>query len=165
MRDWLKMVRLAYDDVEAGGSLMSSPLVAAPYEQALIGGLLTVQANTSVSIASENPSSSISRAVRMAVGLLEARPSHAWKVAELATEVGVSTRTLQEGFQRDLDTTPLEYWRRTRLQRAYTDLLAADPAAVSVTEVAAQWGFFHLGRFSQAYRAQFGELPSQTLVR
>ncbi|TQL67065.1 AraC family transcriptional regulator [Nocardioides albertanoniae] len=165
VRDWLKMVRLAYDNVEAGGSLMSSPLVAAPYEQALIGGLLTVQANTSLEIAPEHASSSISRAVRMAVDLLEAQPDRAWKVAELAKAVGVSPRTLQEGFQRDLGTTPLEYWRRARLERAYADLLAADASAVSVTEVAAQWGFFHLGRFSQAYRAQFGELPSQTLMR
>lgn len=165
VRDWMKMVRLAYDNVEAGGTLMRSPLVAAPYEQALIGGLLSVQANTSLQVASERASPGISRAVRMAVDLLEAQPNHAWKVAELAKAVGVSTRTLQEAFQRDLDTTPLEYWRRTRLGRAYTDLLAADATATSVTEVAAQWGFFHLGRFSQAYRAQFQELPSQTLMR
>ena len=26
-------------------------------------------------------------------------------------------------------------------------------------------GFFHLGRFSQAYRARYQELPSQTLAR
>ncbi|WP_406035711.1 AraC family transcriptional regulator [Nocardioides sp. NBC_00163] len=165
VRDWLKMVRLAYDNVEAGGSLLSSPLVAAPYEQALIGGLLTIQANTSLEIVSEAGSPTISRAARMAVDLLEAHPERPWKVAELAQRVGVSTRTLQEAFQRDLDTTPLEYWRRTRLDRAYTDLLAADATATSVTEVAAQWGFFHLGRFSQAYRAQFQELPSQTLMR
>jgi len=165
VRDWLKMVRLAYDNVEAGGSLLNSPLVAAPYEQALIGGLLTIQANTSLEIVSETGSPTISRAARMAVDLLEAHPERPWKVAELAQRVGVSTRTLQEAFQRDLDTTPLEYWRRTRLDRAYTDLLAADATATSVTEIAAHWGFFHLGRFSQAYRAQFQELPSQTLMR
>lgn len=165
VRDWLKMVRLAYDNVEAGGSLMSSPLVAAPYEQALIGGLLTIQANTSLTLVSESASPTLSRAVRMAVDLLEAHPARPWKVAELAQEVGVSTRTLQEAFQRDLDTTPLEYWRRTRLDRAHSDLLAADATATSVTAIAAQWGFFHLGRFSQAYRAQFQELPSQTLMR
>jgi AraC-like DNA-binding protein len=165
VRDWLKMVRLAYDNVEAGGALMSSPLVAAPYEQALIGGLLTIQANTSLEIVSENFSPTLSRAVRMAVDLLEAHPERPWKVADLARQVGVSTRTLQEAFQRDLDTTPLEYWRRTRLDRAHSDLLAADATATSVTAIAARWGFFHLGRFSQAYRAQFQELPSQTLMR
>ncbi|OIJ24965.1 AraC family transcriptional regulator [Nocardioides luteus] len=165
VRDWLKMVRLAYDNVEAGGSLMSSPLVAAPYEQALIGGLLTIQANTSLTLVTESSSPTISRAVRMAVDLLEAHPERPWKVADLAQQVGVSTRTLQEAFQRDLDTTPLEYWRRTRLDRAHSDLLAADATATSVTAIAARWGFFHLGRFSQAYRAQFQELPSQTLMR
>jgi len=37
--------------------------------------------------------------------------------------------------------------------------------ARSVTEVALYHGFLHLGRFSEAYRKRFGELPSQTWRR
>jgi AraC-like DNA-binding protein len=51
------------------------------------------------------------------------------------------------------------------MERARRDLLAADPQADSVTDIAARWGFFHLGRFSQAYRCAYSELPSQTLAR
>jgi len=50
------------------------------------------------------------------------------------------------------------------MERARRDLLDADPAQASVTDIAARWGFFHLGRFSQAYRAMYQELPSQTLA-
>jgi AraC-like DNA-binding protein len=43
-------------------------------------------------------------------------------------------------------------------------LEAATPAA-TVTEVATECGFFHLGRFSARYRQAFGEVPSSTLAR
>ena len=35
--------------------------------------------------------------------------------------------------------------------------------AVSVADTAFKWGFSHLGRFSAAYRREFGELPRETL--
>jgi len=34
-----------------------------------------------------------------------------------------------------------------------------------VTEIATQWGFTHMGRFSIEYRLRFGESPSETLSR
>jgi transcriptional regulator GlxA family with amidase domain len=83
-------------------------------------------------------------------------------VVELAAQVSVSVRTLQEGFRRSLDTTPMTYLRRLRLQKVHDELAAAAPGAVSVTDVAARWGFVHLGRFAGAYRSEFGERPSQT---
>ena len=51
--------------------------------------------------------------------------------------------------------------RRIRLQLVRRDLLAAGPEE-RVTDVAMRWGFYHLGRFSRLYAAQFGELPSAT---
>jgi AraC-like DNA-binding protein len=162
-RAWLRLVHLALDDIEAGGALFKSPLAATHFEQTLIAGLLAAQPNNWQTIAPpETPCPPI---VRSVVDLIEAEPERPWRLAELAAHAGVSARTLQEAFQRELGTSPLERLRRTRMERARAELLTADPSALSVTDIAVKWGFFHLGRFAQAYRAMYHELPSQTLSR
>ncbi len=82
---------------------------------------------------------------------------------DIAAAVSVSARSVQYAFRRHLDTTPLEYLRRVRLDRAHRDLKAADPAHDTVTAIAGRWGFSHAGRFSLAYKAAFGTAPSHTL--
>lgn len=163
VRSWLRLVRLAVDDLDAGGSLFQSPLAASSFEQAVIAGLLSAQPNSAG--AAVAPAVFGSRAVRVVTATVEAAPDRPWRLADLAQAAGVSARTLQEAFQRELDVTPLEYVRRVRLDRVRKDLLDADPTTASVTDIASRWGFFHLGRFSQVYRATFQELPSQTLGR
>jgi transcriptional regulator GlxA family with amidase domain len=56
--------------------------------------------------------------------------------------------------------TPMTYLRRVRLERARQDL---QENSGSVSDIANRWGFSNLGRFSHAYREQFGETPSATL--
>ena len=77
---------------------------------------------------------------------------------------GVSVRSLQAQFRHDLGQTPTAYVRNRRLERARADLADAAPGSgVTVTDVAARWGFTHFGRFAATYRARFGETPSHTL--
>lgn len=162
-RAWLRLVHLALDDIDAGGALFRSSLAATHFEQTLISGLLALQPNTAHDVPA--PERHCPPVVRAVIDLIEAEPERAWRIAELARHVGVSPRTLQQAFHRELGMSPLERLRRTRMERARHDLLAADPTVTSVTDVAARWGFFHLGRFAQTYRAMYQELPSQTLAR
>ena len=60
---------------------------------------------------------------------------------------------------------PYDYLTKTRLDRARRALLSGDPAFRTVTAVAVDHGFSHLGRFSRDYREAFGELPRETLAR
>jgi AraC-like DNA-binding protein len=97
----------------------------------------------------------------------------AWIGAHLAEPItferlrafaGVSSRCLQKACLARWGQTPIELVATRRLHRA-RGLLAARPAAASVTEVAINCGFTHLGRFAGLYRRTFGESPSDTLGR
>jgi transcriptional regulator GlxA family with amidase domain len=84
-------------------------------------------------------------------------------LSDIAAAVNVSPRSVQYTFRHHLGTTPLEYLRRVRLDRAHRDLQAANPAVDTVTAIAGRWGFSHAGRFSIVYRKAFGRPPRQTL--
>jgi transcriptional regulator GlxA family with amidase domain len=101
--------------------------------------------------------------VRRAVDAVQAGPEEPFTVADLARVAWVSVRTLQAGFRRYLGCTPMEYLRDVWLSGVHDDLRAADPRQTTVTAVAHQWGFFHLGRFAGAYQARYHTTPSQTL--
>lgn len=85
-------------------------------------------------------------------------------ISGMAAAAGVSVRALQANFRRFLNTTPMAYLRQLRLEGAHHDIVNAHPSS-TVAEIARRWGFMHLGRFSQEYRATFGVVPSADLAR
>jgi len=85
-------------------------------------------------------------------------------LTDLCAFLGVSERTLQYSFRALMDTTPQAYWRVLRLNAARGALLSRQAADNTVTAIAHEHGFFHLGRFALDYRRQFGESPSTTLT-
>ncbi|NKR46022.1 helix-turn-helix domain-containing protein [Rhodococcus hoagii] len=86
-------------------------------------------------------------------------------LTDLTAVSGSSARTLQNQFLRHFDRTPIQYIRDVRLRGVRDDLLHPDSPDVTVTDVAASWGFYNLGRFSSLYREVYGESPSETLRR
>lgn len=85
-------------------------------------------------------------------------------IVEICNVIGVSERTLQYAFRSYVDMPPLAYLRLCRLHRVRTILKASDPHLTTVTAVAMQFGFLHLGRFALEYRQLFNEPPSITLA-
>ena len=104
-------------------------------------------------------------AVVMAARELVSRPmNHAMTVDDLCVHLHVTRRTLQNHFQRVVGESPADFLKAVRLNACRRRLREARAgAALTVQEVAAQWGFFHMGHFSADYKAMFGELPSLTL--
>jgi AraC-like DNA-binding protein len=86
-------------------------------------------------------------------------------VTDLCRAAAVSERALEYAFKETMGLTPTAYLIRLRLHRARQALLAATQASTTVSAVALDWGFWHFGDFSRAYRECFGELPSDTLRR
>ena len=85
-------------------------------------------------------------------------------MADLVSVCGVAERTLTKHFRAFLGLSPLSYLRRLRLA-AVRETLISGASGASVTKVATQYGFTHLGRFAVQYRRCFGEAPSATLRR
>jgi len=89
--------------------------------------------------------------------------NHAMTVDDLCAQLHVTRRTLQNHFQRVVGESPADFLKAVRLNACRRRLRESEAAMVAIQEVAAQWGFFHMGHFSADYKAMFGELPSQTL--
>ena len=103
------------------------------------------------------------RTLRRAIDFIHENAHRDIGLSDIAAAIGVTPRSVQYIFRRHLSTTPLEYLRRVRLDRAHRDLLAADPAVDTVMAIAGRWQFGHPGRFSIAYKEAFGTPPSRTL--
>jgi AraC family transcriptional regulator, ethanolamine operon transcriptional activator len=86
-------------------------------------------------------------------------------VTDLCRAAAVSERALQYAFKEVMGLTPVAYLIRLRLHRVRQALLAATHGSTTVSAVALDWGFWHFGEFSRAYKDCFGELPSDTLRR
>lgn len=87
-------------------------------------------------------------------------------VARICSELHVPRRTLQYSFEDVFGLSPVRVLRALRLngvRRALQQSPLSD--CMTIGDVAAQWGFWHLSHFSAAYKAQFGELPSQAMQR
>ena len=80
-------------------------------------------------------------------------------VGDLAARCGLGLRALQKNFLRHFDTTPGEFLRGQRLDKARKLILGG---SFTVTQAAFEAGFVHLGHFSANYERRFGELPSTT---
>jgi AraC-like DNA-binding protein len=106
-----------------------------------------------------------SRIVERAEAFALARGDAALCVGDLCRAAAVSERTLENAFNEVVGLSPMAYLVRLRLHRVRRALLAGCPASTTVTAEALNWGFWHFGEFSRAYKTCFGELPSATLRR
>ena len=76
--------------------------------------------------------------------------------ADLAEEVGMSTRQLERLFRRYLNRSPKRYYMELRLQKARNLLMQTD---MSVINVALACGFASPSHFSKCYRAHYQTTP------
>jgi transcriptional regulator GlxA family with amidase domain len=77
----------------------------------------------------------------------------------------VSEHTLEYAFQEIMGMSPVAYLTKLRLHRVRKALRMATHGSTTVSTQALNWGFWHFGDFSRAYKDYFGELPSETLRR
>lgn len=96
---------------------------------------------------------------------IETNYAEAIGIDTLCRESGVGVRTLQRCFRKYFDTSISEYLKIIRLDAARRSLMNADLRKDSVTTIAIEHGFTHMGRFSQQFYEKYGVFPKEVLER
>lgn len=104
-------------------------------------------------------------AVHRCLEYIEGRMGESVTLPDLSNISGLRPRSLINAFEAVTGTSPMAYLRARRLSRIRTVLESARNTKTRIIDVAADWGFWHMGHFTAAYRSMFGETPSQTLSR
>jgi len=157
-----RYLRLAIDEFEHPAAAPWSMLTMTEFEQLILTELLMSHPHNYSEALRAAAKSIAPRDVKRAIDYLEAHLDGPITVAALAAASEVAGRTLFQHFHAFKGVSPMRYLRDLRFARTRKALLQADPEA-SVTDIAAAWGFTHLGRFAVEYRRRFGESPSDTI--
>jgi AraC-like DNA-binding protein len=156
--DYLRDVLLA--DPAMGGTT----LIASTAMQHLAASMLaTFPNNALLDPTIEDRRDTTPALLRRAIAFIEEHAESDIGITDIARATYVTPRAIQLMFRRHRDCTPMEYLRRVRLHHAHQELLTADRAQTTVTQIAARWGFPHTGRFATYYRHVYGQSPHTTL--
>ncbi|WP_313115905.1 AraC family transcriptional regulator [Ectopseudomonas guguanensis] len=158
LEGFTNLLGLVCDEAESEQSL---PSVQEHYTRIIASKLLGLLGNnvSRQELAESNPS------FERLVQFIDDNLKQDISLEQLAQLAHISPRSLYGLFDKHLGTTPKHYIRQRKLERVHACL--SDPSAKvrNITEVALDYGFLHLGRFSESYKSAFGELPSDTLRR
>jgi AraC-like DNA-binding protein len=158
------LLQAACNLAETVPDILTHPEVARAMERQLTRVMLECLAtglDGKHGIAVQNPI----RVMRRFQEVLEAKPDQPIYLTDVCAEIGVADRTLRLHCMQHLGISPQRYLWLRRMNLARFALISADPKTRTVTDIATNYGFGELGRFSVQYRQLFGESPSETLRR
>lgn len=158
----LAVHQAAGDLVETAPDVVLRPEVARVFEGNLMDAVvncLTDAAMLQIDRSSRRP------VMRRFEELVEADPERILHLVEVCSAIGVSERTLRHCCMEHLGVSPYRHLQLRRMHQVRRALAQADSRTGTVTEIATQYGFWELGRFSVAYKRVFGESPSTTIRR
>lgn len=160
----VRLCNFLFEQHENDAGLLGERRVSEEVESALITMLLLGQPNNHSEALRASASGAVPRHVRRALDYIEQNLRGDICMDALVSASNVSARALYTGFERFIGTPPQLYIRNRRLEGVRGALMEAT-TPTTVSELALEWGFSHLGRFSCEYRRKFDELPSETLRR
>lgn len=105
------------------------------------------------------------RIAKKAEEYIRDNPKKSVSINDLCFAIGASERTLHLGFKERFGISPKAYSLMLRLNGVRQELLHHDALRRTITDIAMDWGFFHLGRFASQYSRLFAESPSHTRNR
>lgn len=160
---WQALLAYAVQSVEASGRVRGQPMMARHLEELICMELLQIWADAAGVPLRGGARAEAPRYVREAEEIMSREARNPPTIGEIAQNVGVSARTLSEGFRRFRGMTPREFLRARRLEGLRGALQNPMPGE-TVTSIAGDWGYVNLGALAQVYQRWFGEMPARTLA-
>ncbi|WP_188804366.1 AraC family transcriptional regulator [Citricoccus zhacaiensis] len=161
---WRATVQALAQGLDPTSPISTHPLLSGPLTQAAARGLLLAARHNHSHLLHTPAPTEPPETIKAALEFMHANADQPLSAEDMARAAGVSVRSLQAGFRKHLDTTPVAALRRIRLDRARQDL-SSSPPGTRVAAIAERWGFRHVGRFAIHFAQAFGESPSETLAR
>jgi AraC-like DNA-binding protein len=159
-----RILAFLVDEIERDSAVLENPILKASFDEMLLNALLALPNNYSNELVG-GPTLSVAPAlVRRAEEFMEAHATEPITISDLVEQCGCSRRALFCTFRKFRGYTPNQFLANSRLRAARASLQSPSPSE-TITSIAFASGFSHLGRFSEAYRRRFGELPSETMHR
>jgi AraC-like DNA-binding protein len=161
-RAWWALVAHICDLSASTPSVLASEEIRAQYSRTIVEMLIHAAPHNYSRYLHQFEAQSSPRHVRRAQEYVATHLVEIRSVADIAAAIGVSARTLQNGFRQALNISPAAYVRQARVRALHSALLTAD-SSVSVTRLMASVGIASFGRYAEYYRQQIGVAPSATL--
>lgn len=153
----VKVMEAVFSELEESGS-EDITSICIPYREIILRKVLKVfPSNWSCQDVESTCKPSFLRVIRY----IEENVHRNIDIEELSDVSSMSVRSIYNAFSKTYATTPKCYIKQLKLQKLREDLQKG--RCRNVTEIALDYGFSHLGRFSSDYKKCFGELPSETI--
>ena len=148
--------------LNADPTLLNNPLIAGNFEDLMVNIILSMPSNYSDELLASGGRVRAPAIVSRAEEFMEASTGLPITMADVLSHTGGSRKALFANFRKFRGYSPGEFLVNARLRLAHERLDNPRPSD-SVTSIAHDSGFSHLGRFSEIYRKRYGVRPSETL--
>ncbi|WP_448211890.1 helix-turn-helix domain-containing protein [Colwellia sp. MEBiC06753] len=133
------------------------------FEQMLIKGILYNHDHGYSQLLLDQQASNQPSFINKALAFIQQSIKEPISLDDIVLASEVNPKRLYAGFNKFIGMPPMQYLKVQRLEAVKAQL--ETQRSNSVTDVAIQWGFSHLGRFSADYKKHFQESPSATLAK
>lgn len=159
---WLALLDYATRSLDARHDGIGNALIERRTEETLCLELLRNWADCAGLNLETGARSAAPHYVREAERLMTEQAAAAPSITGIAAQLGISARSLSEGFRRFRGITPHDFLTARRLDELRAALHRARPGE-TVAAIAGARGYVNMGAMTAAYRKRFGETPAQSL--
>jgi AraC-like DNA-binding protein len=155
----VNVINTIHVDSVNGRSLLNNPLCRTSLEHMLMECISAL-----IPYAEEkNAKRLIPGRLKVAIDYIEKNKHRSISVDELSTAAKCSRRSLENSFHLAFGLGPNKYISHRRMHAIRKALETNVDPGKTVTDIAADFGYYNLSYFTKLYREKYGETPAQTL--